>query len=47
MIEQAYRAFERQQREAEEWYGMEQAGFHERPAASGKAEKRRQPSGVS
>jgi hypothetical protein len=43
MIEEAYRAFERQQREAEEWYGADHAPLQEKKEEAAKPEKKRRP----
>ena len=43
MIEEAYLAFEKQQREAEEWYSYEQHSYQEKNKESTKPEKKRRP----
>lgn len=43
MIEEAYLAFERQQKEAEQWYAADNATFQEKLVATSKPEKKRRP----
>lgn len=45
MIEEAYLAFEKQQREAEEWYSYEQVPYQEKKEEKTKPEKKRRPPG--
>jgi hypothetical protein len=43
MIEEAYLAFERQQKDAEQWYAADNAAFQEKLVATSKPEKKRRP----
>ena len=43
MIENAYLAFEKHQREAEEWYSHEQVSYQEKNKETLKPEKKRRP----
>ena len=43
MIEQAYRAYEKQQKEAEEWYSSDHNFFQPKPVEASKPEKKRRP----